>query len=74
MLQGLTDPDQHVRGAAAFALGQFSEHLAPEVLEHYETVLPALFAAMRGAAPWMQVTDSGVSAHSRARTITQPAS
>ena len=49
------DPDQRVRGAAAFALGQFSEHLQPEIVEHYETVLPALFAAMHGAMPSVQV-------------------
>ena len=93
------DPDQGVRGAAAFALGQFSEHLQPEVceqmwmqpwppfeiisrlssyshvrgshplsalivtyialtsqiVEHYETVLPALFIAMREGTHTVQV-------------------
>lgn len=49
------DPAQKVRGAAAFALGQFSEYLQPEIVQHYEAVLPALFGVMEGAEASVQV-------------------
>ena len=44
-----------MRGAAAFALGQFSEYLQPEIVQHYEAVLPALFGVMEGAEASVQV-------------------
>ncbi|GAX82443.1 hypothetical protein CEUSTIGMA_g9871.t1 [Chlamydomonas eustigma] len=54
VLSGLADLDVRVRGAAAFALGQFSEHLQPEFMSHYETVLPALFTVMKDAPQSLQ--------------------
>ncbi|GFY89349.1 ARM repeat superfamily protein [Actinidia rufa] len=40
------DPEQMVRGAASFALGQFAEHLQPEIVSHYESVLPCILNAL----------------------------
>ncbi|XP_057680233.1 importin-4 isoform X2 [Corythoichthys intestinalis] len=40
--QSLSDSDQVVRIAALFALGQFSEHLQPEVSKHCEELMPLL--------------------------------
>lgn len=45
-----------VRGAASFALGQFAEHLQPEISEHYERVLPCIFAVLSDAVPDVQVS------------------
>jgi hypothetical protein len=45
-----------VRGAASFALGQFAEHLQPEISEHYERVLPCIFAVLGDAVPDVQVS------------------
>ncbi len=47
VIKGLTDPCPGVLGASAFALGQFSEHLHPEVLDHYREVLPTLFLILQ---------------------------
>lgn len=46
---------QVVRGAASFALGQFAEHLQPEISEHYERVLPCIFTVLSDAIPDVQV-------------------
>eukprot|EP00878_Enallax_costatus_P019883 GHUV01020993.1.p1 GENE.GHUV01020993.1~~GHUV01020993.1.p1 ORF type:complete len:804 (+),score=291.15 GHUV01020993.1:1449-3860(+) len=43
LLTALQDPEGDVRGVAAFALGQFSEYLQPEILEHYTEVMPGVF-------------------------------
>lgn len=43
LLAALQDPEGDVRGVAAFALGQFSEYLQPEILEHYQEVMPGVF-------------------------------
>eukprot|EP00798_Chlamydomonas_sp_ICE-L_P021936 gene21936-28982_t len=51
VLQGL---QQSVRGAAAFAMGQFSEFLQPDIVEHYQTVLPAVFTLMHDNTPGVQ--------------------
>ncbi|XP_034255922.1 importin-4-like [Thrips palmi] len=40
---GITDNAGVVRNAALFALGQFSEHLQPEIAEYHEQLLPVLF-------------------------------
>ncbi|KAJ8668090.1 hypothetical protein QAD02_009753 [Eretmocerus hayati] len=41
--QGITDPAPVVRNAALFALGQFSEHLQPEISRYADELLPVLF-------------------------------
>ncbi|VAH89037.1 unnamed protein product [Triticum turgidum subsp. durum] len=46
VLEALKDQEQMVRGAASFALGQFAEHLQPEILSHYESVLPCILNAL----------------------------
>ena len=46
VLQSLKDPEQIVRGAASFTLGQFAEHLQPEIVAHYEIVLPCILDAL----------------------------
>ena len=46
VLQSLKDPEQIVRGAASFTLGQFAEHLRPEIAAHYEIVLPCIMDAL----------------------------
>lgn len=40
---GITDPNPIIRNSALFALGQFSEHLQPEISQFSEEVLPILF-------------------------------
>ncbi|KAG1334688.1 importin-4 [Cocos nucifera] len=46
VLGALKDQEQMVRGAAAFALGQFAEYLQPEILSHYGSVLPCILNAL----------------------------
>lgn len=41
--QGITHPSPVVRNAALFALGQFSEHLQPEISQYSSELLPVLF-------------------------------
>ncbi|XP_015586290.1 importin-4 [Cephus cinctus] len=41
--QGITDQAAVVRNAALFALGQFSEHLQPEISRYSSELLPVLF-------------------------------
>ncbi|XP_020584576.1 importin-4 isoform X2 [Phalaenopsis equestris] len=50
VLAALKDNEQMVRGAASFALGQFAEHLQPEILSHYSTVLPCILNAIEDAS------------------------
>ncbi|KAI0507530.1 hypothetical protein KFK09_013655 [Dendrobium nobile] len=50
VLAALKDHEQMVRGAASFALGQFAEHLQPEILSHYSTVLPCILNAIEDAS------------------------
>ncbi|KAB5538541.1 hypothetical protein DKX38_016074 [Salix brachista] len=50
VLGALRDPEQMVRGAASFALGQFAEHLQPEIVSHYGTVLPCILNALEDAS------------------------
>ncbi|XP_042383764.1 importin-4-like isoform X1 [Zingiber officinale] len=46
VLGALKDQEQMVRGAASFALGQFAEHLQPEILSCYQIVLPCILNAL----------------------------
>ncbi|XP_074580096.1 uncharacterized protein LOC141836490 [Curcuma longa] len=46
VLGALKDQEQMVRGAASFALGQFAEHLQPEILSCYQSVLPCILNAL----------------------------
>ncbi|KAK2578828.1 hypothetical protein KPH14_002445 [Odynerus spinipes] len=41
--QGITDAAPVVRNAALFALGQFSEHLQPDISQYSSELLPVLF-------------------------------
>uniref|UniRef100_A0A182MKQ1 Importin N-terminal domain-containing protein n=1 Tax=Anopheles culicifacies TaxID=139723 RepID=A0A182MKQ1_9DIPT len=41
--RGITDENVMIRNAALFALGQFSEHLQPEISQHADEILPILF-------------------------------
>ncbi|KAK7498967.1 hypothetical protein BaRGS_00009776 [Batillaria attramentaria] len=41
--RGLNDPEPMVRNAALFALGQFSEHLQPDITKYTSELLPLLF-------------------------------
>lgn len=40
---GIVEPNPMIRNAALFALGQFSEHLQPEISQYAEEILPILF-------------------------------
>lgn len=40
---GITNPNALVRNAALFALGQFAEHLQPEISQYANDILPILF-------------------------------
>lgn len=40
---GITDQNPTIRNSALFALGQFAEHLQPEISQYSEEVLPILF-------------------------------
>ncbi|XVF06943.1 hypothetical protein REPUB_Repub06bG0094700 [Reevesia pubescens] len=46
VLEALRDLEQMVRGAASFALGQFVEHLQPEIISHYASVLSYILNAL----------------------------
>lgn len=55
VLGALRDPEQMVRGAASFALGQFAEHLQPEIVSHYESVLPCILNAIEDGSDEVKV-------------------
>jgi hypothetical protein len=40
---GCKDAVQAVREAACIAIGQFAQYLQPEIISHYEQVLPHIF-------------------------------
>jgi hypothetical protein len=44
-----------VRGAASFAVGQFAEHLQPEIVSHHESVLPCFLNALEDASNEVKV-------------------
>ncbi|KAI3755213.1 hypothetical protein L1987_55009 [Smallanthus sonchifolius] len=50
VLGGLRDPEQVVRGASSFALGQFAEYLQPEIISLYESVLPCILNAIEDSS------------------------
>lgn len=54
-LGALRDSEQMVRGAASFALGQFAEHLQPEIVSHYEIVLPCILNALEDVSDEVKV-------------------
>lgn len=58
-LAALTDQEQMVRGAASFALGQFAEYLQPEIISHYESVLPCILNALEDVSDEVKVTFIG---------------
>ncbi|CAC5376947.1 IPO4 [Mytilus coruscus] len=43
VVTGLNDPDQGVRNGALFAMGQFSEHLQPDISKYASEILPLVF-------------------------------
>lgn len=43
VVAGLNDVDHGVRNAALFALGQFSEHLQPDISKYASEILPLIF-------------------------------
>lgn len=45
-LIGMRDPDPGVRGAAVICLGQFADHLRPDILQYRDIIVPLLFAAL----------------------------
>ena len=51
----LRDSEQMVRGAASFALGQFAEHFQPEIVSHYESVLPHILNSLEDTSDDVQV-------------------
>lgn len=55
VLGALGDPEQMVRGAASFALGQFAEHLQPEILSHHQSLLPCVLNAIEDASEEVKV-------------------
>ncbi|XP_076807877.1 importin-4-like isoform X2 [Clavelina lepadiformis] len=44
--KGVIDPNTHVSGAALFALGQFSEHLQPDINKFAPEIMPMLFGVL----------------------------
>ncbi|GJT07829.1 ribonuclease H-like domain-containing protein [Tanacetum coccineum] len=67
VLGGLRGPEQVVRGASSFALGQFAEYLQPEITSHYETVLPSILNALEDLSDdvkvYTKLIDSGQISH-----------
>lgn len=55
VLGALRDPEQMVRGAASFAIGQFAEHLQPEIASHHEIVFPCILNALEDASDEVKV-------------------
>lgn len=55
VLGALRDSEQMVRGAASFALGQFAEYLQPEILSHYQSVLPCILNAIEDSSEEVKV-------------------
>ncbi|KAG8596096.1 hypothetical protein GDO81_001732 [Engystomops pustulosus] len=49
--QAITDENHVVRNAALYALGQFSEHLQPEISNYSDSVLPLLFEYLSRVDP-----------------------
>lgn len=50
VLGAIRDPEKMVRGASSFALGQFAEHLQPEILSYYQSFLPCVLNAIEDSS------------------------
>eukprot|EP01124_Arcella_intermedia_P013089 TRINITY_DN1949_c0_g1_i1.p1 TRINITY_DN1949_c0_g1~~TRINITY_DN1949_c0_g1_i1.p1 ORF type:complete len:1078 (+),score=300.19 TRINITY_DN1949_c0_g1_i1:190-3234(+) len=46
LFKGMKDNVSQVREVACLTLGQFSEHLQPDIVNHYKEILPLIFQAM----------------------------
>lgn len=53
---GITEGDPVIRNSALFALGQFSEHLQPEISQYSEEVLPILFKYLQMLSNQLRTT------------------
>ncbi|KAK0045008.1 importin-4 [Biomphalaria pfeifferi] len=58
--QGLSDPSHIVRNAALFAVGQFSEHLQPDISKYASELLPILFQYLNKSMEEMEKNPKGV--------------
>jgi hypothetical protein len=47
LLSGLHDADKEVKSASCWTMTQFAEFLQPEIVEHYESMLPGIFLALQ---------------------------
>ncbi|XP_072013320.1 importin-4-like [Amphiura filiformis] len=57
---GITDPHPAVRNAALFALGQFSEHLQPDISKYHADLLPLLFDYLSKASQTADEKPKGI--------------
>ena len=57
---GITDPHPAVRNAALFALGQFSEHLQPDISKYHADLLPLLFDYLGKASQTAEEKPRGI--------------
>ncbi|XP_048515338.1 importin-4-like isoform X2 [Athalia rosae] len=55
---GITSPEPVVRNAALFALGQFAEHLQPEISNYASELLPVLFEYLGHVCSQMQLQNN----------------
>lgn len=55
---GILDQTPIVRNSAFFALGQFSEHLQPDIIKHAESILPILFKFLEQLCVELQVNNT----------------
>ncbi|KAK3086441.1 hypothetical protein FSP39_018454, partial [Pinctada imbricata] len=60
VVTGLNDPDHTVRNAALFALGQFSEHLQPDISKFASELLPLIFNYVNKAAQEAEKNPKGL--------------
>jgi hypothetical protein len=67
---GCNDSVQIVREAACITIGQFAQYLQPEIIEHYEQVLPHIFMVRAPSPP--PRTISAASHHQRPLTLSPP--
>ncbi|KAH9499795.1 Importin-4 [Bulinus truncatus] len=58
--QGLNDPSHIVRNAALFTVGQFSEHLQPDISNYASELLPILFQYLNKSMEEMEKNPKGV--------------
>ncbi|KAL5021050.1 hypothetical protein ScPMuIL_000205 [Solemya velum] len=58
--KGLSDPEHTVRNAALFALGQFSEHLQPDISKFASELLPLLFQYLGRATEEAEKNPKGI--------------